>query len=370
MTVPLSEAIGNAVKNFTCSALQFNAEAQRYFARATSGIPGLGAYNEIAARGAEGFRNLICPRDPWPGVTYPPTPSDAKNCPVLLKATVIWNGELAFDTAPAVWEQGNVNNFAGPIQNVRVASQNVTGATIYRLFVTYGDGVERFLTQKDYLRNRPVDYSISWARVDGLADPCVEQTPQEPPTGTGNITYFDFDGTVIVNAPIVLAPSFPIINIDGSVHIPFTVEVGGIDFNVDFNLSDGSVGIGGAGQGGASNCCPPILPAPQVDNPNDPPPPTDDSRILGIKTNITAIATAAKPTQVGDGTGPDIYLPRLGVVRFAVEVGGSRAWTADQPIKTLSQFTPVNAPAFAYDFTVLAEPGVTIEPLPIYIEVG
>jgi hypothetical protein len=207
---------------------------------------------------------------------------------------------------------------------------------------------------------------VTFTRLDGGPDNCDPPPPPTRPEGDGVLDYDDEDGNPI-SEPYDIVGGAPRYTPDGTVYIPVEFCFAAVCIDVDFNLSTGDVNFNFGGAPGASECCPPLEDSEDLPpDPDDPPPPADERRLWGVKVNCVVDENVTTATQIGDG-GPVLWVPRLAVVRFAVEVDGNRSWTVDQPVKTTSQFVPVNVPAVAYDFTVIADPGVTTSVVPVYV---
>ena len=366
----LREAVSDAARSFFCAASSATNPFQEWLAGATSSVPGVGQYNRFADDFSDSVRGLVCPQPaPTGAVNYPvpaPTPGQCDG--------VVYRGIFEYERDDGLVQQGGIPEIFGPVGDV-VITLNPPGSNIgIRCRGRASQPIQPPGTVVGLLGSSGETYVraevVSLFRPDGQPDDCGDTPPQQPPTGSDEITYDGPDGVVVVDAPITIIPVFPIVGPGGVVVIPVEVCLSAFCLNLELNITTGDIVFNFGGQPESDNCCPPTSDDdPPPENDDDPPPPDQDVRYWGVKTICSFSLPAIDADEIGDGQGPNLYIPRLGVVRFAVEVGGGRAWTIDQPIKTVSQFTPVNAPAAAYAFTVLAEPGVTIEEYGVPVEV-
>ena len=201
-------------------------------------------------------------------------------------------------------------------------------------------------------------------------DACGDPPPILPPVGpvnrTTNITYNIQEGdeiTEITNWTI--APIF--VDLTGNFRIPFTVDVGGVEFNGEFQLEPNfeiNFNIGG-GRGPAGETDGDEQPFPE--DPSDPIPeiPPDEAQtIIGVEV-FSQISPGAEASSILFPTGPNIYAPRLGSVKFAIRTPSSVVWTEDFNIKNRETYIPCPAPQGAVAVRVSPSPGVTVRFNPV-----
>lgn len=224
-------------------------------------------------------------------------------------------------------------------------------------------------------------FSISnIVRVDGLPDECGDRppTPTEPslpsPPILIPVPYDDNDGIPIV-IPIVLIYAPIRIDIDGSLVVPFRIQINP-DFNVNLNgtlnLGNGNINF----NFGSPNYPPSPFPRPDdYDSPDDippypptvpnsisptPPVPTLPETKEVIRAVIVTVNTyASDATIIGQDNNPDIYAPNLGFVNFGISSNNAIAWTGDIAVKNFRHFIPCPWEGGAVQVRGTPRPGVT-----------
>lgn len=199
----------------------------------------------------------------------------------------------------------------------------------------------------------------------GQPDNCGNP-PVEPPGYKGPLPYIDEEGNE--QAPLVEFTFGPVtVDVDGRryFNIEGSDEFGDFEFeyNPEFNF-EGDASKDGCG------CAPtydPELPPPS-ESADDPPTPAQQRRILGVVTVATKITDTQTTTTFRGNNAPTLYLPRLGSVVFACNIGGRGAWTKPIDIETLKQWTPVEGDIPAYHLDVKPSLGFAIESFPVYLD--
>jgi len=212
----------------------------------------------------------------------------------------------------------------------------------------------------------PVDGSTS--RIEGVtpcgADDCGDPPIVLPPPGDsyefgGDVTYnIDGDTTVTVPVTAVYAPIF--VDLDGSLKVPVTFNVGDINFkgelevapNFEFNFKPTKIVAGPGkpddedGDGGNTG-----VPVPEDEE--------DVDVIVGVLVFSTLIGNSNNATGFPSVGGPTFLVPRIGSVQFAIKTGNSIGWTSDIDVKNLECYVPCPAPQGAIAVRVTPEAGVT-----------
>lgn len=357
------DALNQQINNFLCEASNAEAATTSWLNSAIRSIPGsrtplpdptdrapYGAFNRRYCSDADGaFGN-----SPVSFQGGPTPPGQCPGVPYRIQGTAI----VQNSSGQQIRALGYLTNRTGPLPrfNLQITSNNV--------LVVDDDG-----TTLANLGNRPSGAaSAEWAngyptvtRRDGLPNEACDAGSNAPatPTGSGDLTYDDVNGTPVTE-PIDIVGGSPSIDIDGNFFVPLEVCFAAICLDVNANLSTGDIAINFGGEPGASNCCPPPGDVPEDGNEDDPPPPDDPVRYIGVITRASLNGEACAATEIGDGNGPNLFIPRIGVIRFAIAIGGRRSYTVDQPIKQLHQVTYVNAPSVAYDWVILPDKGFDI----------
>lgn len=363
----LREALSDSVRNFMCSAASDADPFRDWFAGATSGIPGVGAIASGADTLGDRVSGLVCPGPGGgasggggAGATYPPREAPKGQCD-----GVVYRGTFRYERPDGLSQLVGIPPVYGPIEaiqprpgsNGRIVECICRGGASGPLRPP-GTSVSIASASNNEFA---VVTEVNPVRQDGRPDDCGEVPPQQPPTGDDTITYDGPDGNPIPDVDVTFNPSFPIIGPGGILYMPIEVCFLAVCLDVNFNLSTGDIVFNFGGEPDASPCCPPAEDLPEDEGEEDPPPPEDDTRYVGVITTATLNGDYVAATQIGDGVGPDLYVPRIGVVRFAIAIGGRRSYTVDQSIKQLHQVTYVNAPSAAYAWSVLPDKGFDIQ---------
>ncbi len=226
---------------------------------------------------------------------------------------------------------------------------------------------------------------VSATRVDGQPDDCGASSgdppPTQPPVTTtlgpinltfGGNTYNLGSPQVTIYAPVEIA-------IYGGIHLPATVKFPpsaafpvGINFpiyltlpglqinrrisfvNLDLSTKINSITtVNVFPQGGGGGRSLPTV-----------------RRLIGLRV-VSTLAEGNPLTIINGGAdAPNLYVPRLAVVRFIPPEGFSTEVSVDQDVKTLNQYIPVPWFYGAADYRLLANVGVSCEVTPIYANIA
>lgn len=199
--------------------------------------------------------------------------------------------------------------------------------------------------------------------------------PYDPRNHTHNtiINYTNNEGNTF-NVPIVGILGMGFLNIKGELNIPIKMN-----FNIrptlnlnpqfnptfNFNLSTGDATYESPQPdvfqpeppAPAPPALPPIIrpdsPAPPAPpGIPDPPPDEDDEEagrvIVGALVTVTEIARPLRQSIIFQGDNPDVWVPDLGLISFAISIpGGGTGWTSDIRIKNQRQYVPCPEPTGA-----------------------
>lgn len=366
------EAVEQLAKNFTCAALKIEAPATEWLSNAISSIPGSRStpFSEQNREPYERARRAACGSGASgsgsPPVSFPPPPIPPGQCDAVL-----YRFSWEYTRTDGLVQAQTGFRYFGPLGEPFIVQSGGRDRVLIPTKGKFDSGPTPTVQDSQFL-SAPLNTVASTrifdiVRVDGQPDDCGIPDGGIRPEGSGDLDYEDEDGNPITE-PYDIVGGPPVFGPGGATVLPFELCLAAVCLDITFNLSTGDVNFNFGGQPGSSPCCPPIETPPELPpEQGDPPPPSDDMRLWGIKVNCTVDDAVCPATQIGVG-GPVLYVPSLGVVRFAIEVGGSRAWTVDQPIKTLSQFVPVNAPATAYAYDLLPQPGVSIQVQEVFVK--
>lgn len=385
------EALADTLRNVYCTSMQL---ADNFWSRV--GIPGTPIRAPFRPRSTLGYR-LFCNREPPP---LPPPPVSGGQCPTRYNVGVSWTrtavvaGQCSSTSASAT-----VLNVLGPISGLGVD----TVGNLTRLYVqgqsdaTRPDG--RYLAFA-YENPTPVPCPpqftssniTSIVRVDGQPDDCGDLPPIVPPIPVPNPTipddveYEDDDGNPI-NIPVNITFGFPFIFINGTLNVPFRVQISP-EFNFDIdgtlNLETGDVNFNFGGTPGGNGCLPkppddfaPIGDEPPNPDPGIPQPPAvdddpTDERLKDIIRGVIVTSSASNPnaTIINQTANPNLYIPRIGNVQFAIQIRNSVSWTERVNVTNLRQFIPCPWEGGAIDVRGTPEPGVIMTLTPVIGQVS
>lgn len=291
-----------------------------------------------------------------PPISPPPPPFSGGQCTGTVYSVA---GPFSFDSfrcSDGVFQSSTTGdlddfvgvNFEGPVTAAFIEAFG----SLCRGFPT---GVRAVITDRGGARTRTFQISsqnstfyrqnfslsASFVRVSGNPDVCGSVPPVYPPPINIEIDidvdYDDDDGAPIsVTIPVIFTPI--VVNLDGSLEIPFSFDFGGFTFdgsldlspqlNVDINLPSLPRGTGSGTEG--------LPPGPPAD---DVPSEEGERKIVGLVVTASIEANGSI-TSINTDSIPTIFAPRLGSVRFAYSFGGATFWSNDIDIKGARVFIP------------------------------
>lgn len=237
------------------------------------------------------------------------------------------------------------------------------------------------------LRFRLLNQSV--VLTNGNPDTCGDPVPARGALSSGwnqvsgDITLPGPGGGITV--PIVGVFGQVFVDVDASVQIPITVNVGGIDIDFNFDLSrdvftvtppKGTDPRPGnqptdivTGPGGPLPPLPPGVPGPSLADDLADSVPGSRRVIVGVGVTVSS-APDSISVIYQDGT-PDIYVPRLGSVHFLYRVGQSGGlWSHDLDVKNRRQVIWTPGPVGAIRVAGTPAPGVEWTLTPLYSKKG
>lgn len=257
--------------------------------------------------------------------------------------------------------------FPGPIRGLVTRTESPSGDLCTpagnAVYLRHGPGTsdETLIVGAGYGATASI---LSVVPEDGLPDTCGDPPPIIPPPDVtyefGDDITYNIDDSTEITVPVtaVFAPIF--VDLDGSLKIPVTVDVGGVEFNgtlevaPEFNLEIKPTKII-AGPGRPDDPDPPGG-QPQVEVPEDV---EDVDTIIGVLVFSQFDGDENNATGFPSVGGPNFLVPRIASVQFAIKTGNSIGWTADQDVKNVESYVPCPAPQGAIAVRVTAEPGFT-----------
>lgn len=336
-------------------------------------------------------QRLVCNREPNP-VSNPPFTGG--QCAFNYTVNVSWTrkARIAF-VCQNVNESNSQINVLGPIAGLEVVNTSTPGEK--RLQIIHNNGLSRRdVYTYSGVSGCPAEF-VSYAITsvtpssggpDTCGDPPNEQPGDPKPSDPIDIdiTYIDADGdTFTVPINIVYAPIR--VELNGNLTVPFRVQIDptvDVSFNGTININTGDINI----DFGNSNYPPSTLPKPDdYDCPDDipdypptvpnsisplpPTPPEDDTNTVIRAVIVTVASYNSNGTIIGQDDNPDIYVPNLGFINFAISVDNAIAWTSDIPVKNFRNFIPCEWNAGAVAVRGTPRPGVTWTLTPVRAKV-
>lgn len=393
------DALAETLRNVYCTSMQL---ADNFWSRV--GVPGTPIRAPFRPRATLGYR-LFCNREP------PPLPDSGfigGRCPVPYEITVVERRDGVPGTSAegqfVVWTnaspfvvQGPLTPTGGSIPVGAVVGGHSAG--YFGVINGAGNQLNFSLTTKQAgaantnITNWTVtSRNVTATRQDGLPDDCgdsiipIPPVPNPNPTIPDDVEYEDDDGNP-VTIPVNIVFGFPFIFINGTLNVPFRVQINPeINFNIDgtINLETGDVNFNFGGTPGGDGCLPkpPDDFTPIGDEPPDPDPgipqpdpvdddPTDD-RLKDIIRGVIVTASVDNPdaTIINQIENPDLYIPRIGNVQFAIQIRNSVSWTERVNVTNLRQFIPCPWEGGAIDVRGTPEPGVIMTLTPVIGQVS
>lgn len=347
------EALGQVAKQTYCFALGNFDFGARSLGRA---FPGAAAVSRVSGA----LKGQLCDESPDP-IAGPPPDFTGGQC-ADINYNITWN-IVNPGSAPIPQDAQRF----GPLRlskalNPGDANAGCDPSEPFRRFTMLSSGTPQGLAS-----GCGVNISgLTVTPLGGEADDCGDPDPEPPPPPgdviiEGDDITYEGDTNVSITVPtsFVFAPVY--IALDGSIRVPVNIDVGGVEFKgeltvaPEFNLTikpagpesgpgapDDPDGIGEPGE--------PSDPIPNVDD--------QEATIVGVLV-FSDVDTDAAPSGVLFPTGPDLYVPRLASVQFAIRTQDSIGWTSDLDVKNLECYVPCPAPQGAIAVRVSPMPGVS-----------
>lgn len=361
------DALGDLVPDILCAAAQSAEAPIDYLNKVRDGLLGTNSDPDGTAAGFESpIQKFLCglgdnPNEP----VFDPTTGLPGSCNAnyFVFADITYTPLSGGGETTGSFNAGDTNQYPGPLGD---ATLEISGGG--RITISFSNTNAVIIGPFTNRATQPT-FELDLRRVDGQPDNCGSDG--EPitgggdglPSGTGDVTYDDGTGTEVTE-PYSFQPLPIYTSPDGDTIAPFEICVADECYNICYNVSTGTSQPCGSTRPN-DPCCPIVAPVEGEPGPDDPPEPEDEARYSGVLVRCSFDDSKILATQQFSPAGLTLYIPRLAVVRFAIEVGGARTWTVDQPVKTKSQGVFVNAPAFAYAWDVLPENNVTVDVTPI-----
>lgn len=370
------DSVGAALGQLACSAAQGYRTLTRnnpvLKAALGGAIPEIGSYL---------LERLYCNKDPY---TQPFKPGP---CPRRYSITVTYR----IQGSPITGQNGTFTSTGsawGPISGATVRRlADAGGPSDDRFFIEIfnygptniarGDGAVTVLAGPGSIHRIAEIVILNTESTEFPGDesiPCdVDQPP--PPYRPDDFTYrvpitYTPPGGVSVTIPLIGIVGLFYVNVDAKLVMPVTFKLDAranisptfnFNFQANLNLNTGDTEINWI-EDDSVNPVPPALPPtsrPPLTDPDSPAPPSPPSipdvepdpedaaegrRLVGVIVTSTVTEAMLRASTIFQGSNPDIYVPSLGFISFAIRTGsGAVGWTNDIPVKNLRAYVPVPA---------------------------
>lgn len=353
---------GDLVPNLLCAFSESGSQFVDFGNSVRDGLLGTNSDPDGTAAGYESViqRGLCGLGDPPERIDFDSPPEvipGSCNAQYRLRAFVTYLPAAGGDERTELFGENDPNVYTGPLGDAFV-----TGNSGERSFIRFTN-INGFILGPFFRGPQPT-FTLALERVDGEPDNCgsdgnpIDGPAPTTPSGTGDVTYQNEDGNQVTE-PYDFTFRPPILSPGGDLIVPVEICLGPICIEICYNVSTGDVQSCQLPEPN-DPCCPEVSPSTDLPFMDEPPPPLTGERYAGVLVRATGMEVNNTATELGGNTGLSLFIPRLAVVRFAVEIAGRRTWTVDQPVKTPVQGVFVNAPAFAYAWDIIEEPGITI----------
>lgn len=381
------ESLVNGIVDGFCT-MQAAANAINDFWSSVAPNPVTNAFSNL---GNATYRR-VCNREPTPPTsTTPGGQCTGVQYRVTGNAIYLPRTDPSTPTSITLTEQTCPTGIFGPVSTY----WKPLGGTFFAVYLRGVDNAGNYAERSvsglvDVAPSGTLEINGTFIRCDGLPDDCGTPTPDPPPPNYNiintDIIYVD-DNDITVNVPTTIEFRGPLIEVDGTVHIPVRIvyidPTLGVEvkLDADFNVSTGDIEFnfggsqGGDDRGGDCNekpddyepIDPPPPPPPDSEADDEPKPddPTSETVIRGVV--VTVSPPVQGPTLIfGGAASPDAYVPDLGLIWFKVRVGGnSVAWFGGIRVQTLRQLIYCEWPGGAIDWGWSPRPGISATITPI-----
>lgn len=365
------EGLREGVINSVCSMLENPGEAGRIFDQLEF-VAGAGSGSTFSGAQFRAAAGRLCGFDPnnYGELPAAGTPKQGQ-CDTLYRVRFNFRGTRADGSQFVGTNFPGFSSFfvdlPGPIGDPKIIDDG-SGNPIW---VIPFNGGERNVGSTNGVET-DIETSLETTRLDGLPDDCgdIPSGPENLQPGDGqrpvSIDYTNVDGDINVDGDLRIGN--PVVDIDGSLRIPFEIGGAAINVNGDLNFNDKTVVYKFLPvKPPKGDCCTPAGPDDEPeDNDEKPEEPEDNRVIVGVAVNSVVDNSVIKSSRIGQDDGPNFYHPRLGNIHFIIAIGESLFWTRDIPVRNVRQFIecPVPFGAVGVDFHSL--PGVAMTIKPVY----
>lgn len=307
-----------------------------------------------------GLRRKLCSDDPANDPEYEP-PFEGGQC-AGTTYQINWT-----QIRPGLPDFPDSNQRVGPLTLSRALDPGDTSVgcapgTTFQRYTMLSGGSPLGLTSGCGVSIADLTVSPLFGGSDACGDP-----PPPPPGPPADVVYegdditYNIDESTEITVPISFVFSPAYIDLDGSINIPVRFDAGGIEFNgtveispeFNFEFSPGGAGGGGGTVDDPDGIGEPGIPSEPVEDPDE-----NTLPIIGVLV-YSDIDPDGDPSGILFPDGPNIYVPRLASVTFAIKTADSIGWTPDQDVKNLECYVPCPALQGAIAVRVSPMRGVT-----------
>lgn len=359
----LKNTIISEVRRLACRVLSNQPFANNWVGRAVRRTPG----GRFLGRGVDAATDALA------GIACPSTPPESKAGDSL--GQLFPGGQCDFnyhisgvvrlstpqgtmETENFNTDNGNSGGFAGPILSYRVENGKtwLTTVTGRRDHLIYR-------TKLGFKIEEVIEYRVTPADPNRTDDCGSNGTPN--PEYRGPVTYENDNGdTITEDTTIIINP--PETTNDGlNLTVPFFWISPTLNLSADVNLSlEPEINLPDGCRDDVPTVDIPDLPETE----DDPPTPETEERLAGVVVVSSRQAPFETTTTFGSGDFPTVRLPRIGSLIFAIETGGTVAWTAPINVQLQRQWVPVPGELLAYDAKLHSVPGWSGKIYRVFVE--
>lgn len=341
------EAIIAGAREAVCTVLEPAGNAASLFSDVVEEIPIVGGPLALPSATFSNAAGLVCDSAPTPNQLDPNTTQETGQCPTTYRTRVIYT-RFVGGVEETVNDLDN-NTYLGPVSETIITPTNPDNAvtTTFTVEVTFASGTFTIVSNPftDTGTTATVQ-SVTFERTDGQPDDCGAIIP--PPILPENErTIGDTINVDGVDIDVDFRVGSPTINLNGDINIPISVTGPNFNFDLALNLGDNEVNFnfGGGGKGG--ECCPEV--------PEDE---SADKIIRGVRVFGESVTLGRYIQHIPTQNPPTVYGPWAGLVRFTRQVDGVTYYSEDLRVKTFPQDIPCPWPSGASGFVVDKQKGV------------
>lgn len=357
-TSELRDALIDTAQTAFCTLTAPQAAASRYFAENLSGSPLLAPGITLPARTYSNAQAALCGTLPTPDTLESGETMEIGQC--MTAYSWRWkyryqesNGFIRDTTGqPDADESPLTPPVMGPLSRPFQDPDVPNGWTF-----TDGNGVKQGTIA--FLPAGGTFLEDDWQvfRRDGQPDDCGAVVPPPPLTPAERTINLPVQvGPDTVNVDFTINP--PIVGVGGALVVPIGIVAPDFNYDIDFNLQTGDANFNFGGGVDGGECCP------ENDEPQD-----ENRRILGVMIENLSATPGRYVQEIPTTTGPQIYGPYVGLIRFVRANVLEAFYTEDFPVKSDRQDIRCPWPEGASGWVVEQQPNCSFDVRPYFAKI-